>query len=269
MQSAKAPAARPDLPAPRLPDCTRTALFLDLDGTLLDFAGHPDEVEVDPSLPSLLDRLARAFGGAMAPISGRSLCEVDALLGRGHAAAAGLHGAQMRDADGVMLTGMTRLPAELAALLPRAQALAARLAGVFVEAKPNGIALHYRRAPQLADAVRAIAADLQQEAGPGIALQAGNHVVELKPASSDKGAAVATLMRSAPFAGRAPWVIGDDLTDEHAFERALQLGGVGVIVGPRRPTAARYALASPAATRAWLAALADHCASTAQAGDDT
>ena len=48
-------------------------------------------------------------------------------------------------------------------------------------------------------------------------LQRGNHVVELKPAGIDKGGAIAALMRSAPFAGRMPWMLGDDLTDEHAF----------------------------------------------------
>ena len=51
-------------------------------------------------------------------------------------------------------------------------------------------------------------------------------------------------------------MLGDDLTDEPAFAMAESLGGVGVIVGQRRPTCARHALSSPRHTGRWLAALA-------------
>jgi trehalose 6-phosphate phosphatase len=248
----------PTLPPPPLPDCTRSALFLDLDGTLIDFAARPDAVEVEPGLPALLVRLERHFGGALAPLSGRPLKEVDRLLA-GHAGAAGgSHGAEIRRADGVMLAGTEHLQPELCRLEARARQLAAA-SGMLVEAKPGGIALHYRSAPSAAGAARAAAAALLDAAGPGYMLQAGNHVIELKPAHSDKGAAVAALMATAPFAGRVPWVVGDDFTDEHAFEEALQRGGVAIVVGPRRPSAARYALESPAAVRAWLAAVAEAC----------
>jgi len=63
---------------------------------------------------------------------------------------------------------------------------------------------------------------------------------------------VAAFMSEPPFAGFKPVFIGDDLTDEDGFRAAQQLGGYGVIVGPRRPTVARYALPSIAAARAWL-----------------
>jgi trehalose 6-phosphate phosphatase len=64
-------------------------------------------------------------------------------------------------------------------------------------------------------------------------------------------------MRDAPFRGRTPWMLGDDLTDEDAFRHLNANGGVSVIVGARRPTEARYALDDPAAVRAWLRALAE------------
>jgi trehalose 6-phosphate phosphatase len=51
--------------------------------------------------------------------------------------------------------------------------------------------------------------------------------------------------------------LGDDLTDENGFRAAERLGGFGVVVGPRRPTAATYALAGVAAVRAWLTAAMD------------
>ncbi len=47
-------------------------------------------------------------------------------------------------------------------------------------------------------------------------------------------------------------MVGDDLTDEHAFEAARDLGGWSVLVGDPRPTAALHRLADPAAVLAWL-----------------
>jgi trehalose 6-phosphate phosphatase len=98
---------------------------------------------------------------------------------------------------------------------------------------------------------------LLREAGDGYAIQRGDHVIELKPAGVDKGRALAALMHDAPFRGRTPWMLGDDLTDEDAFRHANANGGISVIVGSRRPTEAHYALDDPAAVRAWLHALAE------------
>ena len=242
------------LPAPAWPDPATSALFLDVDGTLLDFAARPDGVVVDPSLPALLRSLSQRFDGAFAPISGRPLHEIDTLLQLPRAAAAGLHGAELRGQDGSMLAS-TSDSARMPALRARAATLVAALPGVLVEAKPDALALHYRAAPAAAAQVRAAATVLAREAGADYVLQPGNHVIELKPAGTDKGRALAALMRSAPFTGRTPWVLGDDLTDEHAFLAANALGGISVIVGTRRPTAARRALADPHAVLAWLAAL--------------
>jgi trehalose 6-phosphate phosphatase len=63
-------------------------------------------------------------------------------------------------------------------------------------------------------------------------------------------------MASAPFAGRQPVMLGDDLTDEHAFAAAQRLGGFGVVVGRRRPSVARHALPDVGSVRAWLILLA-------------
>ena len=247
--------AAPDaLPAPAWPDPTTSALFLDVDGTLLDFAAHPDDVVVDASLPPLLQSLSQRFDGAFAPISGRPLQEIDALLRLPRAAAAGLHGAELRGRDGRVLASASD-SARMPALREHALRLVAAWPGVLVETKPDALALHYRAAPAAAAQVRAAAAALAREAGADYVLQPGNHVIELKPAGTDKGRALAALMRTAPFLGRTPWVLGDDLTDEYAFEAANALGGISVIVGTRRPTAARCALADPRAVLAWLTAL--------------
>jgi len=76
--------------------------------------------------------------------------------------------------------------------------------------------------------------------------------VELRAPGPDKGAAIATFMAEPPFAGHLPVFLGDDLTDEDGFRAVALLGGYGVVVGPRRPTAAIYALAGVGEVRAWL-----------------
>lgn len=243
------------LPSPPRADPARIALFVDVDGTLLDIASHPDAVVVDASLRDALARLRGRLDGALAPLSGRPLREIDALLRVVDGAAAGLHGAELRGPSGDMLAKPT-VPRALDAAKRRAIAAAAALPGVLVEDKGGAIALHYRAAPGAGSDVRRMALALLDLAGSDYELQPGNAVVELKPRHADKGTALAALMDRAPFLGRVPWMLGDDLTDEDAFVEVNRRGGVSIIVGSRRPTAARHALAGPGAARAWLAALA-------------
>ncbi|MGH8182394.1 MAG: trehalose-phosphatase [Rhodanobacteraceae bacterium] len=239
------------LPAP--PDAgadSGWALFLDVDGTLLDFAHHPDRVEVDARLHNDLARMRERLGGALALLSGRPLSQLDALFDWGLHAAAGLHGAELRTPDG--REHITGDAGAFAAVRAHATALVAAARGVMLEDKQRAFGLHYRRAPGARAAAEHIARTLLREAGDGYAIQRGDHVIELKPAGVDKGCALAALMRHTPFRGRAPWMLGDDLTDEDAIHDVNARDGVSVIVGTRRPTQARYQLADPAAVRAWL-----------------
>lgn len=243
------------LPAP--PALTaNAALFLDLDGTLLDFAPRPDGVIVADGLRDSLRCLQCALGGALAIVSGRSLAQIDDLGAFSDIAAAGLHGAQIRRTDGRVVSALGSATA-LDAVRRVANDRAAAIPGVFVEDKRDAIALHFRTVPEAAGAVDAISVELLHIAGSGFALQHGNHVIELRPQGSDKGTALDALMRDPDFSGRRPWMIGDDRTDEFGFGAANRQGGVSIIVGPRRPTSARHALGDPAAVRQWLARSAE------------
>jgi len=240
--------------APPLPAHSRAALFLDIDGTLLDFAGRPDAVVVDPALPPLLRRLRDCLDGALALISGRPLEQIDALFGlRGPAA--GMHGAEVRHA-GNRIERQAGDHARIARLMREARRLTSTLPGVFVEDKRDAFALHYRNAPDFADAVRYIAAELAKDAGDGYEILPGHAVFEIKPRGANKGHALDALMREPPFVGRLPWMIGDDITDEHAFAAAIAHGGAAIRVGTPRHTHARFALETPRDVRDWLVAFA-------------
>jgi trehalose 6-phosphate phosphatase len=134
-----------------------------------------------------------------------------------------------------------------------ADAEVAGLPGVWIEDKGYGFALHYRDLPDQEAAIVALANDIATMSGSTLQVQPGVFVQELRPSAFDKGLAVDELMEQAPFEGRRPVVVGDDRTDEYAFEAAHRHGGVSILVGPRDDTVARYRISDPEGVRAWLA----------------
>lgn len=233
----------------------RPALFLDLDGTLLEFASEPSGVAPTARLLELLGRLREATDGAVAVVSGRSIDDLDRLLRPHKLPVAGVHGLQRRDGHGSAVAP-PRLDAELRAVRPSLNAFAERHPGTLVEDKGFSLALHYRQRPDLEDAVVRLIEDLRARLPERLELLRGDKVIELKPAGYDKGAAIGAFMQEAPFKGRTPVFIGDDVTDEKGFCTVNDLGGVSVKVGGGR-TAAKARLGDVAAVLRWLEELLD------------
>lgn len=222
------------------------ALFLDFDGTLAELGPDPDVIALPEATAADLGRLAARLGGAVVLLSGR---DVRDLAARTPATVwrAGGHGLETV-APGAAMPSPPGPPAE-AVLAPLRAATA--VAGVRLELKGPVAALHYRAAPEAGAACIAAATEAAA-AAPGLVAQAGKMVVEVKPASAHKGAALRRLMAHAPFAGRRPVMLGDDTTDEDAIAAAIALGGIGVKVGAGA-SAAGLRAADPASVRAWLA----------------
>jgi trehalose 6-phosphate phosphatase len=228
------------------------ALFLDVDGTIVEIAATPAAVHVPARLISILTAARERLGGAVALISGRDLVDLDRLFAPLRLPGAGAHGAERRSADGtvhVKPPSDTLAPAE--AFLVR---FVAAHKGTLLERKRGSLALHYRNAPWLEPAARGVAAAAAAVVGPEFHVQPGKKVLEIKAASVGKGCAIAELMEELPFAGRRPVFIGDDLTDEDGFEVVNALGGHSVAVGATRETRARWRLADEAHVLRWLEA---------------
>jgi len=235
------------------PPTAAWALFLDVDGTLLDIAPTPQAIEVSADLPALLGRLTRRFGGSLALVSGRSIAQLDALFHPFRFPAAGIHGAERRDALGTLhFTGLTSVDLEPARAELRR--FVARHPAVLLEDKGRSIALHFRQAPQLAADVEAVLEAVRVQLPPGTHLQPGHCVIEIKGSSSSKRAAVEQFMQEPPFAGRVPIYVGDDLTDLDALAYVQAMGGHGVFVGPESK-AGHHSLPHAAAVRDWLRSL--------------
>lgn len=238
----------PGLPAPPAPRLSDLAIFLDLDGAIARIEPTPSAVGPEPRRQRILKGLLTATGGRVAVVSGRSLPDLDRILEGAVTSIGAVHGLVRRTAEGVVLS------AEESPRMGEAVQAFADLAkadlGLLVESKGASVALHYRRAPQTAEACRDLAHRLAKALG--LVVQEGDHVVELRAPGPDKGAAVRAFMREWPFHGHKPLFLGDDLTDEAGFEAVQDMDGWAIIVGSRRPTAASYALQDVNAALAWL-----------------
>jgi trehalose 6-phosphate phosphatase len=227
------------------PDLDRTfALFLDVDGTLVEIAATPEAVVVAPGLPTLLAELDRQLDGAVAIVSGRPLTQIDELLHPFTGSAAGEHGVAIRYGDGTL----EEMPVGLAVPDTWREALtatAARWPGVRIEPKPHGVTIHYRLAPERANEVWRVVRALVPEDHPWFRLLPAREAVEIGLRAASKGQAVERLMRQATFHGRKPVYVGDDFTDEAGISAAKELGGIGLRVGEAFG-------GDPAHVRAWL-----------------
>lgn len=226
------------------------ALFLDVDGTLLDIAHQPDAVTVSAELHDLLRDVYALNGGAVALISGRNLADLDRLFGPLLYPAAGQHGLERRDAAGHVVCSVGAMERIHQAEL--ALASQARLhPGIVVEHKGLSLALHYRNVPHMREWAGLTMNALLAGLGPAFQLVEGKMVFELKPGGRDKGTAIADFMAEPPFAGHLPVFIGDDVTDEDGFAVVNITGGHSIKVGVG-DSLARWRLGDANSVRRWL-----------------
>ena len=224
------------------------SLFLDFDGTLAEFVAPDAEVEFGESGRTLLRDLLDRLDGRVAVVSGRTLDSLHSTLELQGMCLAGSHGLELHRADGSSLAPPE--PKSLARLIAEAEAFAAP-AGLVIESKPAGVAIHYRDKPEQEQAVDAFAREAADR--HGLLVQAGTMVREIRAPGWHKGDVVRALMTEPPFDRGIPLFVGDDLTDEDGFAAAAATGGHGILVGAPRETAAHFGLPSVAAVHDWLA----------------
>jgi trehalose 6-phosphate phosphatase len=246
------------VPVPRslVPHLSKSAILLDIDGTLLDLAPTPREVWVPPGLAKTLNRLHERTSGALALVSGRSLNDIDLIFAPDQFPGVGGHGAEMRvSADSESVA--THAPPLDKELKRRLAAIAKLSPGILLEDKGYSLALHYRLAPHAEKAIYAavslIRADLPNAP---IEVLPGKCVCEIKHSGFTKATGVLELMNHEPFKGRHPLFIGDDVTDESVFAIMPELRGLAFSVGRRAKGVAGH-FDEPSDVRQWLAHLLD------------
>ena len=244
------------VPGSLVPHLSKTAVLLDIDGTLLDLMPTPREVWVPPGLARTLNLLYRRTGGALALVSGRSLNDIDLIFAPEQFPAIGGHGAEMRiEAESEAVAA--HAPPLDKELKRRLAAIARLSPGILLEDKGYSLALHYRLAPHaekaIYEAVALIRADLPEAP---IEVMPGKQVCEIKHSGFSKASGVRELMVHPPFKGRTPFFIGDDVTDESVFAIMPDLNGIAFSVGRRAKGVAGH-FDAPSDVREFLARLLD------------
>jgi trehalose 6-phosphate phosphatase len=226
------------------------ALFLDVDGTILEIASTPEAVRVPAHAVTAIAAAHERLAGALALVSGRSIADLDRLFAPLQLPAAGSHGAQRRTAAGVVVGrhDAARLAAARESLVP----WVAAHRGALLEDKQDSLALHYRNAPHFESAARRAIKAAVVAVGSDFHVQEGKMVLEIKARAASKGRAIEEFMAEDPFTGRRPVFIGDDLTDEAGFEVVNRLGGHSIAVGVARETRARWHLRDAPHVLRWL-----------------
>lgn len=246
----------PPLPAPPLPGSKDDwALFLDVDGTLANFAPRPDQVVIDKDLLNALGQLDDLMTGALAIVSGRPIDQIDSLFAPLVLPAGGLHGLERRTkvpATDTMTTERPAAPAWHGEISARLNRFADAHAGAWVEDKKLTLALHYRGAPELKEVADALARTVEGNEYADLVVQTGKMIVEFRPGGADKGDVIDYFLTRAPFAGRRPVFVGDDTTDEDGFRAVKRANGYAIRVGNHTDTAADWCLPTIEAAQDWI-----------------
>jgi trehalose 6-phosphate phosphatase len=241
------------------------AVFYDFDGTLSEIVKNPDSARLSDGAADALTALSAHCPVAI--LSGRDLADVRQRIGLPGLWYAGSHGFELTGPD-----GEHHHNEEAAASIPVLAEAAAGLAdqldhipGVMVEHKRFGVAVHYRNAAR--DRVGEVAAAVRSTAlRTALRVTTGREVIELRPhVDWDKGKTLRWVLdyiqdtEHSPTSPLLPIYLGDDITDEDAFD-AVQGDGVAILVRHSddgdRATAAGYALDDPDRVRDFTERLA-------------
>lgn len=221
-------------------------VFLDYDGTLTPIADRPEQATLAAATRAQLARLASCCPVTI--VTGRDVAVVRDFVRLDELGYAGCHGLDVQGAAG---SGLRYEAAE--GVLPTLDAAEAGLrnglagiAGVLVERKRYSVSTHYRLVrPADAPGVEEVVASVARR-HPALRRERGKKVFELRPdVAWDKGSAVGWLLAALSLDREAATYVGDDETDEHAFE-LLDGAGAAIVVEHRdRPTSARYRVRDP------------------------
>ena len=233
-------------------------VFLDYDGTLTPIVSHPEDAVLSEDMRKTLAGLSGQC--PLAIISGRGLKDVKERVGIKNICYAGSHGFEIKGPGDLKMEHEEAI--KLLPVLDEAEEdLKRQLAdikGAQVERKKFTIAVHYRNVgDEHAGSVEKIV-DRAADHYSGLRKAEGKKVYELRPDIDwDKGKAISWILDTLNFAGPGifPFYIGDDITDEDAFE-ALAGQGIGIVVGENsRTTEAVLRLKSPDQVRMFLCKL--------------
>ena len=234
----------------------KRAIFLDYDGTLVDFQNDPQAAKPDEELHKIIKKLEDNDKNTVTIISGRDRDTLDRWLGNHRVNLIVEHGVWLKEIgeDWQMLDNINS--AWKPTIRPILESFVDRTPGTFIEEKNYSLVWHYRnsepeqgelRANELKDELRNMIANNNLE------IMEGNKVIEVKAGGINKGVAAMRFLRDKHY----DYIIalGDDWTDEYMF-RELPETAYTIKVGMKN-TAASYKVESVKSVRSLLKVLGD------------
>lgn len=232
----------------------KRAIFLDYDGTLVNFKNDPQAASPDEELHELITQLEEDKRNTVTIISGRDRDTLQKWLGNHQVNLIVEHGVWLKklDEDWQMLDNISS--SWKPTIRPILENFVDRTPGTFIEEKNYSLVWHYRnaepeqgelRANELKDELRNMIANHNLE------IMEGNKVIEVKAGGINKGVAASRFLRDNQYDFIV--AIGDDWTDEYMF-RELPTSAYTIKVGLKK-TAAAYKVESVKSVRNLLKAL--------------
>ena len=228
------------------------ALFLDFDGTLVDFAPTPESIKLRLGSRELLERVSRRLNGALALVSGRKIADLDRFLAPLELPASGVHGQEYRPAPGDLRVRPATPEFDLARR--RLSAALRPEDPLLIEDKGGSLVVHYREHPDLRGRAKAIASAAVSGLDDLHTVE-GHYIFEIRQRGVTKAIALELFSDQPAFRKRMPVFVDDDTTDEDGLRAAGRAGGFGIKVGPGA-TDADFCLRDVSAVHEWLARLA-------------
>lgn len=225
-------------------------IFLDYDGTLTPIAKMPQQAVLSRTMKRVLQQLAQQPQCTLVIVSGRALNNLKKMVGLKNIIYVGNHGLEFGNWQAaVKFTISPRYKAILLQIKKKLQKKLAAIKGVFLESKQFALCLHYRsvnkkEVPVVKAVFNRVVAVYQMRSA--LQVLTGKKVLEIAPVSlCHKGTAVRLILDllSCKLKSNkiASLYIGDDVTDENAFN-ALKNRGITVFVGKPKQTCANYYL---------------------------
>ncbi len=229
-------------------------LGLDYDGTLTPIVEEPSTALLPAPMREAIEALTQRKDVAVALVSGRSLGDLQALVGMPGIIYAGNHGMEV-SGPGISFIepGAKAASQELHVLGQNLADKLLHIEGTMVEDKGLTLSIHHRRvAPVDGEEVWHAVCDAVAPYGERFHVTLGNKVYEVRPLLLwNKGSALGWIKGQIGTPDTLTIYIGDDTTDEDAF-RALGQDAVTIRVGDNVQTAAQYLVPEPATVQVFL-----------------
>ena len=231
----------------RVKEADEVLLFLDYDGTLVSFKNRPQDVVTSDEVKTVINSLLQNQKYTVIIVTGRTFNEIKQLLDIDRLSFAALHGLQIELSNGKNYIWKPK--DNIRKILENIKKLTEdkfqNEKGIYLEDKELALAFHYRMLAEgkIQDVLKRFIKIIKTvDTSNCLDILHGAKVVEIRPAGWDKGKAVELIMNKvAKSKNLLALYIGDDATDEDAFEQ-IEKQGITVFVANKtnRSTSAKY-----------------------------